>query len=233
MFAESSTPSWKDCSEALEAVRQVVAGLVDFINQHGSRKLQDPTHAQHAKYKISMCRDLTFRGNCPRGTNCTFAHSTEELEKYRAKNRKTVVRNKEHRMDNQSPSEKPFLPVEDFFQIPNTQAVNPVTLPTIVSIPRLTHDGHLINTTYPTTTAYPTQPVFGPNASTIAPDIYTTNLPSLPLTNGNQFYVQPEFGNANTNHVNDLPKRSNWEQLVSVKYLHTSKIFNFSFFNLF
>lgn len=197
----------------------MVAGLVDFINQHGSRKLQDPTHAQHAKYKISMCRDLTFRGNCPRGTNCTFAHSTEELEKYRAKNRKAVVRNKEHRIDNQSPSEKPFIPVDDYFQMSNTTptVVNPVTLPTIVSIPRITHDGHFINTTYPTPAPYPNQPVYGPNASTITPDIYSTNLPpNLPLTNGNQYYAQQDYGNSNTtSHVNDITKRANWEQLVS------------------
>lgn len=84
-FSESSPPSWKECAECLEAVRQVVAGLVEFIQQHGNRKLQDTVHSQHAKYKISMCRDLTLRGSCPRGTNCTFAHSNEELEKYRAK----------------------------------------------------------------------------------------------------------------------------------------------------
>lgn len=78
---ESLTPTWKECSEALEAVRQVVAGLVEFIHQHGSRKLQESNHSQHAKYKISMCRDLTLKGSCPRGTNCTFAHSNEELEK--------------------------------------------------------------------------------------------------------------------------------------------------------
>lgn len=81
---ESTTPCWKDCSEALEGVKVVVAGLVDFIQQHGSRKLQDVGHAgghTGAKYKISMCRDLTLRGSCPRGANCTFAHSNEELEK--------------------------------------------------------------------------------------------------------------------------------------------------------
>jgi RING finger/CCCH-type zinc finger protein len=65
----------------LEAVRLVVAGLVEFIHQHGSRKLQDTSHSPHTKYKISMCRDLTLRGSCPRGTNCTFAHTNEELEK--------------------------------------------------------------------------------------------------------------------------------------------------------
>lgn len=35
----------------------------------------------NSKYKTSMCRDLRQQGGCPRGTNCTFAHSQEELEK--------------------------------------------------------------------------------------------------------------------------------------------------------
>lgn len=34
---------------------------------------------------MSLCRDLTLRGTCPRGIHCTFAHSDEELEKYRNK----------------------------------------------------------------------------------------------------------------------------------------------------
>lgn len=84
-MAESTPPSWKDCAAGIDAVRQVVTGLVDFIHQHGSRKIHETNHSQNAKYKISMCRDLTLRGSCPRGTNCTFAHSNEELEKYRSK----------------------------------------------------------------------------------------------------------------------------------------------------
>lgn len=84
-FIESNSPNWRECSECLEAVREVVTGLVEFIRQHGNRKVQDSNYSQHTKYKISMCRDLTLRGSCPRGTNCTFAHSNEELEKYRSK----------------------------------------------------------------------------------------------------------------------------------------------------
>ncbi|XP_055700950.1 roquin-1 isoform X2 [Phlebotomus papatasi] len=87
--AEGTVPTWKEVAEALEAVRQVVVGLVEFVQHYGNRKLQETTHSTHnTKYKISMCRDLTQRGTCPRGTNCTFAHSEEELEKYRAKTRK-------------------------------------------------------------------------------------------------------------------------------------------------
>lgn len=106
--------------------------MVEFIYQHGSRKLQDTNHSQHTKYKISMCRDLTLRGSCPRGTNCTFAHSNEELEKYRAKNRKTLNRLKEHRIENQSPTtEKLYTASDEYYSISNTATVSPVPMPPI------------------------------------------------------------------------------------------------------
>lgn len=137
---ESATPTWSEFSESLEAVQQVVAGLVEFIHQHGNRKLQDATHSQHAKYKISMCRDLTLRGSCPRSTNCTFAHSNEELEKYRAKSRKSTMRNKEHRIDSQSPSEKIYPQHEDYYSVPNTTAGSPVPIPPMAPPPNIGYD---------------------------------------------------------------------------------------------
>ncbi|XP_062543651.1 roquin-1 isoform X2 [Armigeres subalbatus] len=91
--AENHVPTWRECSTALEAVKRVVIGLVDFVQHHGNRKLQEPGHLAHnSKYKISLCRDLNLRGTCPRGPNCTFAHSEEELEKYRTKLRKSNIR---------------------------------------------------------------------------------------------------------------------------------------------
>lgn len=91
--SENNTPTWNELAESLDAVKQVVTGLVDFVQQHGNRKLQDTSHTNHpAKYKISMCRDLAMRSVCPRGSNCTFAHSEEELEKYRTRNRKMHTR---------------------------------------------------------------------------------------------------------------------------------------------
>ncbi|KAK3932220.1 Roquin-1 [Frankliniella fusca] len=89
---ECEAPSWNDLWHALDGVRAVVAGLVEFIQLHGSRKLTDQNGQHGAKYKISMCRDLTLRSSCPRGANCTFAHTEEELDRYRAKNRKNAVR---------------------------------------------------------------------------------------------------------------------------------------------
>ncbi|KAG5326633.1 RC3H1 protein, partial [Pseudoatta argentina] len=108
---ETEPPSLAECRVALEAVRIVVATLVDFVRQHGSngtcgnnRKsvAQDsggggPVGSScpgsvTSKYKVSMCRDLALRGICPRSNNCTFAHSDTELDKYRSKNRKLSVR---------------------------------------------------------------------------------------------------------------------------------------------
>ncbi|KOC63223.1 Roquin [Habropoda laboriosa] len=92
---ETEPPTLAECRAALEAVRTVVAALVEFIQQHGNRKTQDGTHnvgPGQPKYKVSMCRDLALRGSCPRSTNCTFAHSDMELDKYRSKNRKLSLR---------------------------------------------------------------------------------------------------------------------------------------------
>ncbi|KZC04845.1 PREDICTED: roquin-1 [Dufourea novaeangliae] len=92
---ESEPPTLAECRAALEAVRTVVAALVEFIQQHGNRKTQDGTHnvgPGQPKYKVSMCRDLALRGSCPRSTSCTFAHSDMELDKYRSKNRKLSIR---------------------------------------------------------------------------------------------------------------------------------------------
>ncbi|CAB1352099.1 unnamed protein product [Coregonus sp. 'balchen'] len=42
----------------------------------------------NSKYKTSMCRDLRQQGGCPRGSNCTFAHTQDELETNRMRNKK-------------------------------------------------------------------------------------------------------------------------------------------------
>lgn len=39
------------------------------------------------KFKTSMCRDIGESKTCPRGESCTFAHSLEEMERYRARSR--------------------------------------------------------------------------------------------------------------------------------------------------
>lgn len=40
----------------------------------------------NSRYKTSMCRDLSLHGSCPRGKNCSFAHSPVEMEQFRNRN---------------------------------------------------------------------------------------------------------------------------------------------------
>ncbi|KAI5700537.1 hypothetical protein M8J75_000231 [Diaphorina citri] len=86
--AELTGFTWAELLGALEATRHVVSGLLDFVSVHGNRRPPGDSNSvliHSGKYKVSLCRDLTLRGTCPRGVHCTFAHSDEELEKYRNK----------------------------------------------------------------------------------------------------------------------------------------------------
>ncbi|XP_047224802.1 roquin-1 isoform X2 [Girardinichthys multiradiatus] len=89
---DAPPPTWEQLEKGLVAVKTVVHGLVDFI-QHHSKKGADPQQPpQHSKYKTYMCRDMKQKGGCPRGASCTFAHSQEELEKYRKMNKRLATR---------------------------------------------------------------------------------------------------------------------------------------------
>ncbi|XP_037079121.1 LOW QUALITY PROTEIN: roquin-1-like [Pollicipes pollicipes] len=86
---DSLDTDWEQVVTALEAAVEVVRVLISFVHNHGGRRVHvDTTHAHNAKYKTNLCRDLKQRGTCPRGPACTFAHSEEELERYRAKSRR-------------------------------------------------------------------------------------------------------------------------------------------------
>ncbi|GAA6110968.1 roquin-2, partial [Tachysurus ichikawai] len=85
---DSAVPSWEELESVMLAVKLVVHGLVEFI-QNFSKKSHETFPSQpNSKYKTSMCRDLRQQGTCPRGVNCTFAHTQDELEKYRMRNKK-------------------------------------------------------------------------------------------------------------------------------------------------
>ncbi|CAI9738401.1 ring finger and CCCH-type domains 2 [Octopus vulgaris] len=84
---DAPIPTWENLEAVMKAVQTVVEGLVDFI-QHYSHKKHEPANLHNTKYKTNMCRDLTQKGSCPRAANCTFAHSQDEMEKYRARNKK-------------------------------------------------------------------------------------------------------------------------------------------------
>ncbi|KAF3858322.1 hypothetical protein F7725_011523, partial [Dissostichus mawsoni] len=73
---DAPPPTWEQLEKGLVAVKTVVHGLPP----------------QHSKYKTYMCRDMKQKGGCPRGASCTFAHSQEELEKYRKMNKRLAAR---------------------------------------------------------------------------------------------------------------------------------------------
>ncbi|GFN91138.1 RING finger and ccch-type Zinc finger domains 1 [Plakobranchus ocellatus] len=85
----------------MRSLSTIIAVFVDYLACHsgehgsgsigGSNSQLDPL-AQNTRYKTSMCRDFSARGICPRGPTCTFAHTQEELDKYRLRSRKTGVR---------------------------------------------------------------------------------------------------------------------------------------------
>ncbi|XP_010019391.1 PREDICTED: roquin-1 [Nestor notabilis] len=78
---DAPPPTWEQLKNGLVAVRTVVHGLVDYIQNHSKKGTDQQQPPQHSKYKTYMCRDMKQRGGCPRGASCTFAHSQEELEK--------------------------------------------------------------------------------------------------------------------------------------------------------
>lgn len=89
---DAPPPSWEQLENGLVAVRTVVHGLVDYIQNHSKKGADQQQPPQHSKYKTYMCRDMKQRGGCPRGASCTFAHSQEELEKFRKMNKRLVPR---------------------------------------------------------------------------------------------------------------------------------------------
>ncbi|OWF52583.1 uncharacterized protein LOC110447554 [Mizuhopecten yessoensis] len=84
---EAPPPSWENLEAVMKAVRSVVQGLVDFVQSNGHKKLENTT-VHNSRYKTSMCRDFLQKNTCPRAANCTFAHSQEELDKYRSRTKK-------------------------------------------------------------------------------------------------------------------------------------------------
>ncbi|KAJ7993256.1 hypothetical protein DPEC_G00270560 [Dallia pectoralis] len=89
---DSPPPTWELLDMGLVAVKTVVHGLVDFIQNHSKKGSDSQQPTQHSKYKTYMCRDMKQKGGCPRGVSCTFAHSQDELEKYRKMNKRLAAR---------------------------------------------------------------------------------------------------------------------------------------------
>ncbi|XP_059477916.1 roquin-2 isoform X2 [Neocloeon triangulifer] len=153
----TGAPTWLELAGALEAARTVGAGLVRFLAQHGgmTRKPSDGSMGMNvgSRYKVSMCRDLVTRGVCPRTINCTFAHSEEELERYRAKNRKSSPRAAGHKMDGLKEKGLYQSPENHIFS-PNSARDGFMPMPGVgsslgIAVPRSTVECGPYSSTYP------------------------------------------------------------------------------------
>ncbi|CAF0953205.1 unnamed protein product [Didymodactylos carnosus] len=71
--------------QALKNVFQVFAGMiVDSATTSHASSNGDLNSSAYPKYKVSLCRDHIQKGACPRGIHCTYAHSKQEMDKFRA-----------------------------------------------------------------------------------------------------------------------------------------------------
>ncbi|CAF93161.1 unnamed protein product [Tetraodon nigroviridis] len=86
---DAPAPSWDELEGVMLAVKLVVHGLVEFIQNFSKKNHDAPQPQPNSKYKTSMCRDLRLQSGCPRGGSCTFAHTQDELERFRLRNKKS------------------------------------------------------------------------------------------------------------------------------------------------
>ncbi|XP_075736351.1 uncharacterized protein LOC119160958 isoform X19 [Rhipicephalus microplus] len=106
---DGGAPTWEELRRCVLAARACLQGLVAFMGAFGGRRMNgggggapppssppgrgraetgggSPSHnSGGSRYKTSLCRDVVQRGSCPRGAHCTFAHSQEEMDRYRAR----------------------------------------------------------------------------------------------------------------------------------------------------
>uniref|UniRef100_A0A0B6ZTG1 RING-type E3 ubiquitin transferase n=1 Tax=Arion vulgaris TaxID=1028688 RepID=A0A0B6ZTG1_9EUPU len=85
-------PSWENLEAVMRSLNTVMTSFVEFLSNPEHRSRIEVTPVQNTRYKTSMCRDFSARGMCPRANTCTFAHSQEELERYRSRSRRNGSR---------------------------------------------------------------------------------------------------------------------------------------------
>ena len=73
-------PLWMNLEAVMKAVKTIVSTLVDFTTAAQQQRQEAPS-VGNSRYKTNMCRDLFQRNSCPRGSNCTFAHTEAEMER--------------------------------------------------------------------------------------------------------------------------------------------------------
>ncbi|CAK1554693.1 unnamed protein product [Leptosia nina] len=103
---DAKSPSWQMLAEILTAVKDVVSGLVSYLQQQTTAR--DSNHNQKhiildkssetstsqpspqggmsspQQTEVAFCRESNTRAGCPRGSGCTFFHVEDDMERYRA-----------------------------------------------------------------------------------------------------------------------------------------------------
>ncbi|XP_064293098.1 roquin-1 isoform X2 [Plodia interpunctella] len=162
---DAKSPQWKQLADVMDSLKEVVSGLIHYLQQqscrdanHNQKERAEPSNQPspqtaastptHTKYKVSMCRDAATRSFCPRGNTCTFAHSEEELERYRA-----------IPAANQTNGNYPFMPPLPA-TMPLPPAMTQLPLPPPTMFPRFPMPPHhLDNYNVPPMPTLPTQPL--------------------------------------------------------------------------
>ncbi|CAH0401817.1 unnamed protein product [Chilo suppressalis] len=177
---DAKSPTWQQLAEIMSSLKEAVSGLVHYLQQQATGR--DSNHNQklavpdrsvdastsqpspqtaastptHNKYKVSMCRDAAARSFCPRGNSCTFAHSEEEMERYRSMpNTSLATTNGNYTYITAMPAPMP-LPTQMPQVVPHSmpQVVpQPMPMPPAV-YPRYQHP-HLDNYASPTVATIP------------------------------------------------------------------------------
>lgn len=97
-----------------------------------------------------------------------------------------------HAVENHSPTEKPFNQNEELLYNNTPATVSPVSVSTVVPIPRIGYDCNPYVQPYPPSgTSYqPTQQqMFAPTPGTFTPDIYSAAPHNMVLTSGGQVII--------------------------------------------
>jgi len=86
------TTDYQELNMYLNSFVVLLEALLIVLERYQSWQTQAKEATQQcSKYKTSMCRDFITKGVCPRGEACTFAHSDDELQKYRNKRRRKGI----------------------------------------------------------------------------------------------------------------------------------------------
>ncbi|XP_038216269.1 roquin-1 isoform X2 [Zerene cesonia] len=111
---DATSPSWQTLAEIITAVKEVVSGLVNYLQQQTTGRdsnhnqkhvIQDKSDSSASqpspqggstpphKIKAAFCRDANTRSGCPRGNNCNFSHFEDDMDRYRTVQTSTTITN--------------------------------------------------------------------------------------------------------------------------------------------